>query len=82
MSHEELFEWLRGRFIDVLEVDADTITLDSDFADLDADSIDLIEVINMAEREYGLEIEEQKLYDLETVGQFVDLLEREIARKG
>lgn len=80
-TKDELFAWLREQFVEVLEIDAGDVTLETDFADLDADSIDLIEVVNAAERSFGLEIEEQKLYDLETVGQLVDLLEREIARK-
>lgn len=82
MDRNELIAWLTAQFVEVLEVEASEVTLDTDFADLDADSIDLIEVVNAAERAFGLEIEEQKLYDLETVGQFVNLLELEIARKG
>ncbi|MFN8039927.1 MAG: acyl carrier protein [Acidimicrobiales bacterium] len=81
MTRDELYTWLTERFVEVLEVDPSEITPETDFADLDADSIDLIEVINAAERQFGLEIEEQKLYDLETVGQLVDLLDREIARQ-
>jgi len=82
MTRDELFAWLQEQLVEVLDIDAAEITPSTDFADLDADSIDLIEVVNAAEREFGLEIEEQKLYDLETVGGLTDLLEREIARKG
>lgn len=82
MTRDELFVWLQGRFVAVLEVAPDEVTMDTDFAELDADSIDLIEIINAAESKFGIEIEEQKLYDLETVGQIVDLLDVEIARKG
>jgi len=82
MTRDELFAWLQEQLVEVLDIDAAEITPSTDFADLDADSIDLIEVVNAAERAFGLEIEEQKLYDLETVGGLTDLLEREIARKG
>lgn len=82
MTRDDLFAWLQERFVAVLEVDPNEVTLETDFAELDADSIDLIEIINAAESQFGLEIEEQKLYDLETVGQIVDLLDAEIARKG
>ena len=69
------FEWVCERFAEVLEIDPAEITRESRFADdLDADSIDLIEVINKAEQERGIAIAEEQLYDLETVGQLVDLL--------
>ncbi|MEZ5142157.1 MAG: acyl carrier protein [Acidimicrobiales bacterium] len=61
-------------------LDPAEITEDKDFADLDADSIDLIEVVNRVERDFGIQIEEQQLYDVETVGQFVDLIDRELAK--
>lgn len=78
---ETVFGWVQARFAEVLELDAADVTLDSEMAaDLDADSIDLIEVVNGAEKEFGVSIEEQELYDLETVGQLVELIER--SRKG
>ncbi len=71
------FEWVRERFAEVLELDPSEITTASRFADdLDADSIDLIEVVNSAERSLGVTIAEEELYDLETVGQLVDTIDR------
>ena len=76
-----VFEWVQGRLASVLELDPSEITPSSHLADdLDADSIDLIEVVNGAEKEFGVSIEEQELYDLETVSQLVELIEA--ARKG
>lgn len=77
---DNTFSWVCERFAEVLEIDPAEITRDSRFADdLDADSIDLIEVINKAEQERGITIAEEQLYDLETVGELVDLLDRESA---
>jgi acyl carrier protein len=74
------FEWVCERFAEVLEIDPAEITRESRFADdLDADSIDLIEVINKAEQERGIAIAEEQLYDLETVGELVDLLDAQSA---
>ena len=71
------FEWVRERFAEVLELDPSEITTASRFADdLDADSIDLIEVVNSAERSLGVTIAEEELYDLETVGQLVETIDR------
>ena len=78
---DSVFAWVQERFGEVLELPAGDITLDSQLgADLDADSIDLIEVVNGAEKAFGVSIEEQELYDLETVGQLVDLIDK--ARQG
>lgn len=77
---EDNFAWVRERFAEVLELDPAEITRASRFGDdLDADSIDLIEVVNKAEGELGVKVEEEQLYDLETVGQLVDLLDRAAA---
>ena len=77
------FEWVRDRFAEVLEIDPSEITTGSRFADdLDADSIDLIEVVNSAERSLGVTIAEEELYDLETVGQLVETIDRHRAAAG
>ena len=77
------FEWVRDRFAEVLELDPSEITTASRFADdLDADSIDLIEVVNSAERSLGVTIAEEELYDLETVGQLVETIDRHRAAAG
>lgn len=74
---ETVFEWVQARLAEVLEIDPNDVTADARLgADLDADSIDLIEVVNGAEKAFGVSIEEQELYDLDTVGQLVELIER------
>ena len=73
---DDTFTWVCSRFADVLEIDAAEITRESRFADdLDADSIDLIEVVNSAEGALGVTIAEEELYDLETVGELVAIID-------
>lgn len=81
MKRDELMDFVKEQFAVILEIDPSEITEDSDLADIDADSIDLIEVVNAVERTYGLQIEEQELYDIVTVGEFLDVVEVELARK-
>ncbi len=77
------YTWVCEQFAEVLELDPSEITRESRFADdLDADSIDLIEVVNKAEQQRGITIAEEQLYDLETVGQLVDLLDAHAADAG
>ena len=82
MTRDELLAWVRKRMAEVLEVDPERIQESTDFAELDADSIDLIEVVNTMEREFDVHIDEQDLYDLENVGQLLDLLQQSVAQRG
>lgn len=71
------YAWVAERFAEILEIDVDEITRESRFADdLDADSIDLIEVVNSAESTMGVTISEDLLYDIETVGQLVEIIDQ------
>jgi len=72
-----MLRWLRAEVAGFLEVDPEQVQLDTNFYDdLEADSIDLVEVITIIERELDLEIDDQHLYDIETVGQLVDVILR------
>lgn len=74
---DDTYAWVRQRFAEVLEMDPAEIVRTSRLADdLDADSIDLIEVVNSAEAALGVTVAEEQLYDLETVGQLVALLDQ------
>ena len=73
---ESTLQWVCEQFAEILELDPTEIGRQSRFADdLDADSIDLIEVVNAAEAEFGIEIDEDQLYDIDTVEEFVQLLD-------
>lgn len=73
---DDTFAWVAAQLAGVLGLPVDDITRPSRFADdLDADSIDLIEVVNKAEAAFGIEVPEDQLYDIETVGEFAALIE-------
>lgn len=78
MSRQEVFELIRDRLADILEIDADTITEGASFADdLEADSLALIELVEaleeeVGERTVGFRIEDEDLEDLKTVRDAVD----------
>lgn len=77
MTRDEMLGWLRLEVAGFLEVDPDSVGMDTNFYDdLEADSIDLVEVITIIERELDLDIEDQHLYDIETVGELVDVILR------
>jgi len=54
--------------------DADAIAPDARFEALDVDSLDLVELAQIVEDDYGVEITTEDLKRIETVGQAVDLV--------
>ncbi len=78
LEREEIFEIVRDRLADILEIDPATITEGQSFVDdLDADSLALIELVEaleetMSERTTGFRIEDEDLEDLKTVRDAID----------
>ena len=63
-------------FDGVAEVGAerDQISREATFDSLDVDSLDLVEVSQIVEDEFGVELEGDDIKDLKTVGEVVDLV--------
>ena len=78
MTRLEVFELIRDRLADILEIDADTIAEGQSFSDdLDADSLALIELVEAIEEGLrdkvpGFRIEDEDLEDLKTVRDAVE----------
>jgi acyl carrier protein len=72
---EELYARFRNCAVEVLSVDADKVVPEAKFGDdLDADSLDLVELVMALEEEFGIEVPEEDLEGVETVGQAYDLV--------
>lgn len=54
--------------------EADEITLEATFEELDVDSLDLVELGQIVQEEYGVEIKGEDMPKLKTVGDAVDLI--------
>ena len=78
LDRQQVFELIRDRLADILEVDPSTITEGASFTDdLDADSLALIELVEaledeLGERTVGFRIDDEDLEDLKTVRDAVD----------
>ena len=78
MTRQEVFELIRDRLVDILEIEASEINEGDSFADdLEADSLALIELVEaleeeVGERTVGFRIEDEDLEDLKTVRDAVD----------
>lgn len=78
MTRTEVFELIRDRLADILEIDPSTIQEGNSFSDdLDADSLALIELVEALEEELSdrapdFRIDDEDLEDLKTVRDAVD----------
>jgi acyl carrier protein len=54
--------------------EADQITLEATFEELDIDSLDLVELAQIVEDDYGVVLKGEDMKDLKTVGDAVDLI--------
>ena len=80
IGRDEIFELVRDRLADILEIDPSTIAEGQSFADdLEADSLALIELVEaleeeLGERTVGFRIDDEDLEDLKTVRDAVDYI--------
>jgi acyl carrier protein len=54
--------------------DADQVTREATFEELDIDSLDLVELAQIVEDEYGVELKGDDMKGLKTVGDAIDLV--------
>ena len=75
----DIFERFRTCAVNVLSVDPAKVTLEAKFADdLDADSLDLVEFVMALEEEFDINVEEEELEGIETVGAAFDLVKSKL----
>jgi acyl carrier protein len=75
MERAQALDTLKEVAAEVLSVDPDQITETARFKeDLDADSLDLVELVMGLEERFDIEVPEDDLEGVTTVGQAVDLV--------
>ena len=70
-------EQVQERVVEVLASfgpDASTITPEATFEELDVDSLDLVELAQIVEDEYGVVLKGEDMKELKTVGDAVELI--------
>lgn len=73
---KKMFEEIRDSIASQLNIPAENITLETRFVeDLKADSLDLVELVMDLEDRYGVEIPDEQLAEVKTVGQIIELIE-------
>ena len=76
-----VFEKLKEILAEQLDVDADSITKDSMLIeDLGADSLDAIDIVMSVEDEFKIEVPDEIIEKIETVGDMLNYIENNIKR--
>ena len=71
-----MFEKLKELLVDELQIDEADITLDAELSgDLGINSIDLADLVLLCEEKFDVEIDDESLHKLVTVGDVVSYLE-------
>lgn len=71
-----MFEKIRDIVAEKVGVEVDEITMETSFADdLEADSITLFELVMALEDEFDIEIDDESIEQIKTVGDIVNYLE-------
>ena len=79
MELNEVFEKVRGLFVEDLGIDESKVTMEAKLEeDLEIDSLGIVEVVMAFEDEFEIEIADDELADVSTVGQAVQLLHSKI----
>jgi acyl carrier protein len=77
MAETQSKEQIEQRVIDALVEfgeEREKVTPGARFEDLEVDSLDLVELAQIAEDEYGVELSDADLEGLETVGDVIELI--------
>ncbi len=76
MEVDMIIDKVKELVAEQLGISKDTITEESNIIeDLGADSLDVIEMLMTLEEEYGITIPDEKISQIKTIGQIVELIE-------
>jgi acyl carrier protein len=73
VTKEQVEERIRGALIE-FGAEPDQISRDAEFEQLEVDSLDLVELAQISEDEWGVQIKGEDMEGIRTVGQAVDLV--------
>ncbi len=74
-----VFDKIKDIIVDQLDVDEDKVTMEASITDdLDADSLDVVDLVMALEDEFNVEIPEEAVENVKTVGDIVKYVEDNI----
>jgi acyl carrier protein len=82
MSQQEILEQVRAALAEIKVPGAETAEMETTWQDLDVDSLDLVEVVRILEDQNGVQIVDEKLDGVASVGDAVRLIDDLRASEG
>ena len=79
MEVNDVFEKVKNLFVDELGIEETKVSMEAKLEeDLEIDSHGIVELVMAFEDEFGIEIDDDELADVKTVGEAVNLLHSKI----
>jgi acyl carrier protein len=79
MEVNDVFEKVKNLFVDELGIEESKVSMEAKLEeDLEIDSLGIVVVVMAFEDEFGIEIDDDELADVKTVGEAVNLLHSKI----
>lgn len=75
----DIFAKVKALISEQLDIDEVQIALDTTFEDIDADSLDVVELVMALEEEFDLEIADEEVEKIQTVGDVVGYIEKHLS---
>ena len=76
----DIFERVKKVTVEELDVKAEEVVTDASFTeDLGADSLDVVELVMAFEDEFGIDIPDEEVGEIKTVGNAVDYISKKVA---
>lgn len=74
-----VFEKVKSIIVDQLDIDGDKVKMDASISDdLGADSLDIVDLVMSLEEEFDIEIPDESVENVKTVGDIVKFIEEAI----
>ncbi|MEI7575995.1 MAG: acyl carrier protein [Armatimonadota bacterium] len=76
----DIFERVKKVTVEELDVKAEEVVTEASFTeDLGADSLDVVELVMAFEDEFGIDIPDEEVGEIKTVGNAVDYISKKVA---
>lgn len=76
----DIFERVKKVTVEELDVKAEEVAMESSFTeDLGADSLDVVELVMAFEDEFGIDIPDEEVGEIKTVGNAVDYISKKVS---
>lgn len=74
-----VFDKVKGIIVDQLDVDEDKVKMEASITeDLGADSLDVVDLVMSLEEEFDVEIPDEQVENIKTVGDIVKFIEENV----